>query len=95
MSHPTTPQTTSNSFTTTTVVSNSSFRYVAFDKGNINHTDYDLDAVEVKVCAPCEVADNTTTTTSINEGQTKTLSGSPTGGTFAIISGGGTINGNI
>ncbi|MEN8703171.1 MAG: hypothetical protein ABF286_03320, partial [Polaribacter sp.] len=94
MNHPTKPQTTSNSFVTTSVISNSSFRYLAFDKGNINNTDYDLDAVEVKVCVPCEVADNTTTTTSITEGQTKTLTGSPAGGTFSIISGGGSINGS-
>ncbi|WP_334059118.1 hypothetical protein, partial [Polaribacter sp. P097] len=41
------------------------------------------------------VADNTTTATTINEGQTKTLTGNPTGGTFTVVSGGGTINGNI
>ena len=41
------------------------------------------------------VADNTTSTASITEGQTKTLTGNPTGGTFTVVSGGGTINGNI
>ena len=91
--HPTKPQTTSKNFITTTVTSNSSFRYVAFDKGNINAVDYELDAVEVIVCVTCEVADNTTTNTSITEGQTKTLTGTPTGGTWSIVSGGGNING--
>ncbi|SDR77946.1 choice-of-anchor A domain-containing protein [Polaribacter sp. KT25b] len=43
----------------------------------------------------CSTADNTTSTTSITENQTKTLSGNPTGGTWSIVSGGGTINGNI
>ncbi|WP_397447133.1 SdrD B-like domain-containing protein [Polaribacter sp. R77954] len=91
--HPTTPQTSSNSFITTTVTANKDFRYLAFDKGNINNTDYDLDAVEVSICVTCDVADNTTTTASITESETKTLSGSPAGGTWSIVSGGGAING--
>ena len=47
------------------------------------------------VSAPvaCTTADNTTTTASITEGETKTLSGAPAGGTWSIVSGGGTING--
>ncbi|MHB0756631.1 collagen-binding domain-containing protein, partial [Polaribacter sp. M15] len=91
--HPNSPQTSSNSFINTRVTANSNFRYLAFDKGNINHTDYDLDAVEVIVCVTCDVADNTTTTASITESETKTLSGSPAGGTWSIVSGGGVING--
>jgi len=43
--------------------------------------------------APCNSADNTTSTASINEGQTKSLTGAPAGGTWSIVSGGGTING--
>ncbi|WP_172824386.1 SdrD B-like domain-containing protein [Polaribacter sp. KT25b] len=43
----------------------------------------------------CITADNTTTTTSITEDETKTLTSSPNGGTWAIVSGDGTINGNI
>ncbi|WP_439132888.1 choice-of-anchor A family protein, partial [Polaribacter sp.] len=41
----------------------------------------------------CTTADNTTTTAAINEGDTKTLTGAPAGGTWSIVSGGGTING--
>jgi len=40
-----------------------------------------------------EVANNTTSTASISENQTKELTGSPSGGTWSIISGGGSING--
>ena len=42
----------------------------------------------------CDVSNNTTSTTNITEGETKTLTGSPAGGTFSIVSGGGSINGN-
>jgi hypothetical protein len=42
----------------------------------------------------CDVADNTTSSTTITESQIKTLTGSPNGGTFSIVSGGGTISGN-
>ena len=42
----------------------------------------------------CQTADNTTSAASITEGQTKTLAGAPTGGTWSIVSGGGTISGN-
>ena len=38
---------------------------------------------------------NTTSTASITENETKTLSGNPTGGTWSIVSGGGSINNNI
>ena len=92
--HPTRPQTTSKNFITTTVTSNSGFRYVAFDKGDINHTDYELDAIEVINCVSCDTADNTTSTADITEGQTKTLSGTPSGGTWSIVSGGGSITRN-
>ncbi|WP_439132914.1 hypothetical protein, partial [Polaribacter sp.] len=82
--HPTSPQTaTTGSFTTTTVTANSNFRYLAFDKGNSSTTDYEIDAVEVIVCVSCDVADNTTANASITENETKTLTGTPAGGTFS------------
>ncbi|AUC18373.1 choice-of-anchor A family protein, partial [Polaribacter reichenbachii] len=40
------------------------------------------------------VADNNTSTASITEDETKTLSGAPADGTWSIVSGGGTINGS-
>ncbi len=40
------------------------------------------------------VANNTTSTASICEGSTKTLTGSPGGGSWSIVSGGGSISGN-
>lgn len=43
----------------------------------------------------CSTASNTTNTSNILENETKTLVGSPSVGTWSIISGGGTINGNI
>ncbi len=43
---------------------------------------------------PCETANNTTASASITESQTKTLTGTPAGGTWSIVSGGGTINGS-
>ena len=45
--------------------------------------------------AQCDVADNTTATASITEDETKTLTGTPAGGTWSIVSGGGSINGNV
>jgi hypothetical protein len=42
----------------------------------------------------CITATNTTSTASITETQTKTLVGSPAGGTWTVITGGGTISGN-
>ena len=41
----------------------------------------------------CTPATNTTSTASITDADTKTLTGSPSGGTWSIESGGGTING--
>ncbi|PQJ82407.1 ice-binding family protein, partial [Polaribacter glomeratus] len=41
------------------------------------------------------IAENTTTTTSITENETKTLTGNPSGGNWSIISGSGDINGSI
>ena len=41
----------------------------------------------------CQSADNTTSDVSISEGENKTLSGTPAGGTWSIVSGGGSING--
>ncbi|PQJ77890.1 hypothetical protein BTO18_01240, partial [Polaribacter porphyrae] len=54
----------------------------------------DVDSMNITVI-PCPVADNTTDSASIIENETKTLIGTPTGGTFSIVSGGGTINGNV
>ncbi len=42
---------------------------------------------------PCDSAINSTSTASITDGDTKTLVGSPSGGTWTIVSGGGTISG--
>ena len=43
----------------------------------------------------CDVADNTTSATAVCEGTNiKTLSGSPSGGTWAVVSGGGSISGS-
>jgi hypothetical protein len=42
----------------------------------------------------CTVADNTTTTASITEGQTKNLTGTPSGGSWSLVSGGGSITGS-
>jgi len=55
----------------------------------------DVDSFNIKVTQACVTADNTTSTADISEGETKTLAGNPTGGTWSIVSGGGTINGNI
>ena len=41
----------------------------------------------------CDVADNTTSTATICEGDTKPLTGTPSGGNWAVVSGGGTISG--
>jgi len=48
----------------------------------------------LNITVVCANASNTTVTTSISEDETKTLSGSPDGGTWLIVSGGGTIDGN-
>jgi hypothetical protein len=47
-------------------------------------------------CVDCDtlVADNTTATATINEGQTKNLTGTPSGGSWSIVSGGGSISGS-
>ncbi|WP_339685834.1 hypothetical protein [uncultured Nonlabens sp.] len=50
----------------------------------------DLDCVDCDALA----SDNTTNTTSITEGQTKTLTGTPSGGSWSIVSGGGSISGS-
>ena len=49
--------------------------------------------VTFTVTPVCVTAVNSTATASITEDETKTLSGSPSGGTWSIVSGGGTING--
>ncbi|WP_175335425.1 SdrD B-like domain-containing protein, partial [Polaribacter reichenbachii] len=53
----------------------------------------DIDTIDIIVTQVCETADNTTSTASITEDETKTLSGSPAGGTWSIVSGGGSITG--
>ena len=75
--------------TNTTVV----IRYTIAADGDCAATTDDVTFTVTPVCDV--VADNTTSTASITEGQTKTLTGNPTGGTFTVVSGGGTINGNI
>ena len=73
--------------TNTTVV----IRYTIAADGDCAATTDDVTFTVTPVCDV--VADNTTSTASITEGEAKTLSGSPAGGTFSIVSGGGTING--
>ena len=59
-----------------------------------NQYPMDLGA-DLIITEPAEiVADNTTSTATINEGQTKSLTATPSGGTWSIVSGGGTINGS-
>ncbi|MDO6737735.1 SdrD B-like domain-containing protein [Wenyingzhuangia sp. 2_MG-2023] len=43
----------------------------------------------------CEQAENNTLTVTIDEGQTKTLVGSPAGGVWSVVAGGGTINAGV
>jgi hypothetical protein len=52
----------------------------------------DADKV-LNITVICVTADNTTSTASITGSETKTLTGSPSGGIWAIVSGGGNING--
>ena len=53
------------------------------------------DDVTFTVTPVCNItANNTTSTASITEGETKTLIGNPSGGTFSILSGGGSIAGS-
>ncbi|SEE65438.1 hypothetical protein, partial [Polaribacter dokdonensis] len=73
--------------TNTTVV----IRYTIAADGDCAATSDDVTFTVTPVCDV--VADNTTSTASITEGQTKTLTGTPNGGTWSIVSGGGTING--
>ena len=52
------------------------------------------DDVTFDVTPVCDVvANNTTSTANITEDETKTLTGTPAGGTWTIVSGGGTITG--
>ena len=67
-------------------------RYTIAADGSCAATFEDVTFTVTPVCNV--VADNTTTTASINEGQTKALTGAPAGGTFSIVSGGGTIANN-
>ena len=65
-------------------------RYTIAADGSCDATTDDVTFTVTPVCA---VASNTTSTTSITELQTKSLEGSPSGGTWSIVSGGGTISG--
>ncbi|AOW18819.1 hypothetical protein LPB03_15770 [Polaribacter vadi] len=73
--------------TDTTVV----IRYTIAADGSCAATSDDVTFTVTPVCDV--VADNTTSTADITEGETKTLTGAPTGGTWSIVSGGGTISG--
>ena len=72
--------------TATTVV----IRYTIAADGDCAATNDDVTFTVTPVCA---VASNTTSTASITELQTKSLEGSPSGGTWSIVSGGGSITG--
>ncbi|WP_405562111.1 SdrD B-like domain-containing protein, partial [Polaribacter sp. Asnod6-C07] len=74
--------------TDTTVV----IRYTIAADGDCAATTDDVTFTVTPVCDV--VADNTTTTASITEDETKTLSGAPAGGTWSIVSGGGSISGS-
>ncbi|WP_445750116.1 collagen-binding domain-containing protein [Polaribacter sp.] len=62
---------------------------------NCNSAATVVDTFDIIVTPNCIIANNTTSTDSIVENETKTLIGNPAGGTWSIVSGGGTINGNI
>uniref|UniRef100_UPI004048474B collagen-binding domain-containing protein n=1 Tax=Polaribacter sp. TaxID=1920175 RepID=UPI004048474B len=62
---------------------------------NCNSAATVVDTFDIIVTPNCIIANNTTSTDSIVENETKTLIGNPAGGTWSIVSGGGTINDNI
>jgi hypothetical protein len=65
-------------------------RYTIAADGSCAETFDDVTFTVTPVCNV--VADNTTSTADITEGETKDLTGTPTGGTWSIVSGGGTIS---
>ena len=67
-------------------------RYTIAADGSCDATTDDVTFTVTPVCDV--VADNTTTTASITEGQTKNLTGNPPGGSWSIVSGGGSITGS-
>ncbi len=79
-------------YTPANVTSNTNVtvRYTIAASGGCNASTSD---VTFTVTA-CPVASNTTTTASITEDQTKALVATPSGGTWSVVSGGGTISGN-
>ncbi|MFY9242052.1 MAG: hypothetical protein WAO74_03395, partial [Polaribacter sp.] len=81
-----------NTYTPANIASNTSvtIRYTIAASGGCPATFAD----RTFTVTPCPVAVNTTSTASITENQTKTLVGSPSGGTWSVVSGGGTISGN-
>ena len=68
-------------------------RYTVTADGTCSETSDDITFTVTPVCDV--VADNTTTTASITENETKTLTGAPAGGTWSIVSGGGSINNGV
>ncbi len=78
-------------YTPANVTSNTNVtvRYTIAASGGCNASTSD---VTFTVTA-CPVASNTTTTASITEDQTKALVATPSGGTWSVVSGGGTISG--
>jgi hypothetical protein len=80
--------TPANISTNTTVT----IRYTIAADGSCAATTADVNFTVTPICT---TAANTTATASITENETKTLSGNPTGGTWSIVSGGGSINNNI
>jgi hypothetical protein len=80
--------TPANINTNTTVT----IRYTIAADGSCAATTADVNFTVTPICT---TAANTTATASITENETKTLSGNPTGGTWSIVSGGGSINNNI
>ncbi|MDG1194147.1 MAG: SdrD B-like domain-containing protein, partial [Polaribacter sp.] len=67
-------------------------RYTIAADGDCAATTSDVTFDVTPVCDV--VANNTTSTAAITEGQTKTLTGTPAGGTWSIVSGGGSITGS-
>ncbi|MGY6649048.1 collagen-binding domain-containing protein [Wenyingzhuangia sp. IMCC45574] len=67
-------------------------RYTIAADGDCAATSDDVTFTVTPVCDV--VAENNTSDADITEDETKTLSGSPVGGTWSIVSGGGSIDGN-
>jgi hypothetical protein len=68
------------------------FRFIG-NTGSNYQSDISIDDISISDL-PIPTADNTTTTTSICETATKPLSGTPSGGSWSVISGSGSISGS-